>query len=553
MPKSTGALTQEQHDAQNKRYAENHEYDYVIIGTGNSALTVGALLANAGHKICMLEMHDIAGGYLQNFKMGDYTFCAQVHYTWGCGPGGKMYEFLKKIGLEKEITWELYDNGYDHMVMPDGKTVKIPYGFDKLAENIDAAYPGQKANVEKFGRILSKLRQEIKNFPQRPLKWHEYLLRWPQFMTLIKYRTKTLQHLFDECNLSKEAQAVLIANAGDMMEPPNELSIFAYTGLFGGYNTGAYYPTKHFKHYVDSLTNFIESKDGCHIYYETEVTKINVEGDNAVSVETKDGKTFTAKKFICNQDPQSAAKNLIGWDKFPAQDQKNLSFEYSPSGMVIYLGLEGIDLRDYGFGRHNFWHLEQWDMNKMWEEQLAGNFERPWVFMSTPSLHTDEPGTTPEGGSVLEIATLTDYDSFAEAKKKGYGDYHRKKSALAERLLDWVEENYIPELRKYIKVKVVGTPTTNKDFVNATRGNAYGVRLTPEHMGIKKVRATTPWNNLYWCNATSGYGGVYGTCHTGVQLYMDLTGDIFFDNKNIPSDEDSIKEVYARLEKEGRL
>lgn len=188
----------------------------------------------------------------------------------------------------------------------------------------------------------------------------------------------------------------------------------------------------------------------------------------------------------------------------------------------------------------------------MWEDQLKGNFEKPWVFMSTPSLHTDHPGTTPEGGSVLEIATLTDYDSFADAKKESYAKYIKMKNALADRLLDWVTENYIPNLRDHIEVKVVGTPTTNMDYVNATRGNAYGNRLTPENMGIKKVTKQTPWENLFWCNATSGYGGVYGTCHTGINLYMDLTGDRFFDQSNMQSDEEVLKDVYARLEKEGR-
>ena len=121
---STGALTREQHEAQNKRYAENHEYDYVIIGTGHSALVVGSLLANAGNRVCMLEYHDRPGGYAHSFRTGDYWFCAQIHYTWNCGKGAKMWKFLEKLGLEEKLTWNLYDpKGYDHMVMPDGTRV----------------------------------------------------------------------------------------------------------------------------------------------------------------------------------------------------------------------------------------------------------------------------------------------------------------------------------------------------------------------------------------------------------------------------------------------
>lgn len=552
---STTALTKEQKEAQDKRYkkfSENTEYDYVIIGTGNAALTVGSLLAKAGNKICMLEMHDLPGGYAQNFVRNDYTFCAQIHYTWGCGEGGKMHEFVKKIGLEKEITWELYDDGYDRMVMPDGKKVFIPYGYDKLANNIDAAYPGQKENVLKFGKILTAIGNEIRNFPQRKIKWYEYITRAREFKNLVKYQNKTLQNLFDECNLSKEAQAVLIANAGDMMEPPEHLSIFAYVGLFGGYNLGAYYPTKHFKGYVDALTGFIESNKGCHIYYETEVVKAQIEGDKVTGLVTKDGKVFKGKNYICNMDPQLAAKKLIGLEHFPKKFIKPLTYDYSLAGMVIYLGLKDIDLKKYGFGKFNTWHMMQWDMNKIWKEQLAGDFKEPWIFMSTPTLHSDYPGTAPEGCEILEIATVTDWKSFDEAQKESYAAYAKKKNALANQIIEWVEKNYIPDLKKHIEVKVVGTPTTNVDFVNAPEGNAYGSRLIPKYMGSGRLKAWTPFPNFFWCNASSGYGGIYGTCHTGVQLYMDLTGDRYMDEIPTQNDREVIAKVRERLKKEGR-
>ncbi|MDA1038332.1 MAG: NAD(P)/FAD-dependent oxidoreductase [bacterium] len=545
---STSALTPEQHTSQDKRYAEGHEYDYVIVGTGNSALIAGALLAKAGKKICMLEAHDIPGGYIQTFRTGDYYFCAQLHYTWRCGPGGKVYEILKHLGLHEDITFNLYDpEGYDHMAMPDGKTVNIPYGYDKLAENIDAAYPGQKENVKKFTDVLTRINTELRDFQEGNVSFWKILPIVRKFKTIIKYRNKTIQNLFDECNLSKEAQAVLIAGAGDFMEPPEDLAIFPYVGLFGGYNTGAYYPTKHFKYYINRLASFITDHDGCHIYYETPVTEINTEDGKVVNVKTENGKTFTAKDYICNMDPQVAAK-MIGWEKFPKQFQKKLTYEYSPSGIVLYLGLKDIDLRDFGFGKHNVWDLAQWDMNKTWKEQGKGDFSTPWFFMSTPTLHSDEPGQTPPGGQILEIATYADFDWFNDSKEESYAKYAKKKMELAERLLDLVEEKYIPNLRKHIVVKTVGTPTTNVDYVNATRGNAYGSRLIPKNMGLGRLNAKTPFENLYWCNASSGYGGMYGTAHTGLALYMDLTGDRFFHANEMPTDaelvESSRKKFY---------
>jgi all-trans-retinol 13,14-reductase len=271
---STTALTAEDHAKQDALYAQGHEYDYVIIGTGNAALTVGALLAHAGKKVCMLEAHDIPGGYAQNFKAGDYYFCAQVHYIWGCAPGGKIHSFLNKIGLQDDITFELFDKkGYDHMSMPDGKTVNIPYGFDKLVNNIDDVYPGNRKGLEKFVGILKKMRDQMGKMPTSKIGVWDVLTTFWKVPTIIKYRKATLQDVFDECQLSKEAQAVLCANAGDFMLPPERLSFIMYVALFGGYNVGAYYPTKHFKYYIDRVAEFIQEHDGCHIYYETEVSK----------------------------------------------------------------------------------------------------------------------------------------------------------------------------------------------------------------------------------------------------------------------------------------
>lgn len=543
---STTALKAEDHARQDRLYATGHQYDFVIVGTGSAALTVGCLLAHAGHKICMVEAHDIPGGYLQSFKRGDFYFCAQVHYIWGCGRGGKIHEFLKRIGLENDITFELLDaDGYDHVALPDGKRVKIPYGFDRLADCIDAAYPGQKVAVQKFGGILTKLREEMSFLPERKITWLDYVTTAYKVPHLIRDRDKTLKDLFDECGLSPAARAVLAADAGNFMVPPERLSVFPYAGLFGGYNTGAYYPTKHFKYYVDRLASFITAHEGCHIYYETEVTGFDVRDDAVEGVRTKDGKLFRARHYICNMDPQKAS-HLIGRDRFPAADLKNLSYDYSPSGVVVYLGVKDLDLRDHGFGSHNLWHLEDWDMNAMWRRQALGDFTKPWAFFATPTLHTNAVGTAPPGHQILELATYAEYAPMLELQKKNYAAYKAEKTRVAERLVDIAEKRYIPRLREHIAVKVVGTPTTNEDFVMAPRGNAYGSDMTPENVSGHRLKSASPWKNFHWCNASSGWGGVYGTVSTGMSLYMELTGDRFYDPRKAPCDAEFIAALPRR-------
>ncbi|MBI3632926.1 MAG: NAD(P)/FAD-dependent oxidoreductase [Candidatus Vogelbacteria bacterium] len=404
------------------------------------------------------------------------------------------------------------------------------------------AYPGQGENVRKFTRILERIRAEVKALPDRKINWWEYITKGWNFRTLWMYQNKTLQNVFDECNLSREAQAVLIAQAGDFMAPPNELSIFAYTGLFGGYNTGAYYPTKHFNHFIQKVVESIEGHEGCHIYYETPVSKINVDGDKVTSIETEDGKVFTADRYICNMDPQLASY-MIGREKFPADYIEKLDYDYSHTGLMVYLGLHGLDLREKGFGKFNTWHLERWDMNQTWREGLAGGYSKPWVFMGTPSLHSDVPGIVPAGCHILEVETLGGYDYFKKFLKQGQKAYKEEKWRVANRLLSIVREKYIPELNNHIALKLVGSPTTNEDFCRAPRGNAYGSHLTPKNMGLGRLKSDSPFRNLYFCNASSGYGGICPTVGTGNALYMKLTGDVFYRPSEEPSDNELVKMV----------
>lgn len=525
---STGRLSAARREEQDRRYRRHAPFDTVIIGTGMSALSVGALLARRGERVLMLEAHDRPGGMAHTFQMGDYRFCAQVHYIWGCQPRGTIYELLHKLGLEKEVTFELLDpDGFDRVILPGGRAVRVPYGFDRYAAHVGREFPGQLEPARRFLSEISRIHQEIEDLPDAPLTYWRALTNCWRYRTLLANRNSTVKQVLDRCGVSPEAQAVFTANAGDLMAPPSELSIFPYAQLVCGYNTGAYYPTQHFQHLILRLVRYIEDHGGC-VFYESPVTSIDVQRGQVRAVKTADGRIFGAKRFICNADPQAMAQ-VIGLEHFPRRDRRALDYTYSPSGMMIYLGLRGVDLRAHGFGNFNTWHLEQWDMDRAWREQTAGDFSKPWIFMSTPTLHTGAHGLAPEGAHILEVATYMDYGYFKRLQDADYREYAHRKQEIATRLLDLVEERHIPDLRRYVELKVVGTPTTHADFCNAPQGNAYGSYFTPSQMGIGRLTAQSPFPNFWWCNASSGSAGIHGTTATGIALYQRLTGDRFFD------------------------
>ena len=106
----------------------------------------------------------------------------------------------------------------------------------------------------------------------------------------------------------------------------------------------------------------------------------------------------------------------------------------------------------------------------------------------------------------------------------------------------------LANLRDHIAIKVVGTSTTNENYVKAPFGNAYGSSLTPKNINIGRLKADSPWSNFFWCNASSGYAGFYGTTNTGVAVYSKLSGDTSFLDRKLSSDEELIEYAKERWE-----
>lgn len=538
--KRTGKLSAEKKAQQEACYAEHHGYDYVIIGTGISALAAGALLANAGNRVCLLEAREIPGGNTHTFEKDQFNFYGQLHSIWGCAPGQRIYEFLKYLKLEEEVTFNSYNpHGYDHVFLPDGKTVHIPYGFEQLQENLNAAYPGQELPLGKFFRIIDKIKAELTLVPQGA-SWWRYLFNAHKFITVIKYRNKTLQNFFDECKLSKEVQAVLSVASSDFMIPPAELSLIAYVLHFGGYNEGAYYPAKNYSHLIGRIADFITSHTGCHIYYDTEVTKIELSKGKIGRVLTADGKHFKGYNYICGMDSQKAT-HMIGRHHFPRTHLSSISTDSSFSPFILCLGLNNIHLEDYGFGNHINWHLSQWSMNKTWQDLRNNCFDAPWVALAAPTLHTAQM-EGPNERHILEATTGINYDWLKQLHDTNPKAYRGEIRLVSEKLLS-VVERYIPPVRKYISLKIVGVPTQSDDFGFRPKINSFKANLSAFSKGLgRPLKISSPWKNFFWCSDRNAYG-VYGAIHSGMHLYSHLTNDHFFDARSAPSSQMAI--AYA--------
>lgn len=501
------------------------DFDDIVIGTGMGGLTVGALLAHSGRRVLLLEAHDVPGGYAHTFAIRDYRFCAQVHYIFNCGEGESIHAFLDKIGLAERVSFVRLDvEGFDHVVI-DGDRTRIPNGLPKLEARLVRRYPESEKPLREYFRIVGQLGNALDRLDGLPdrLTPSVVLRTAYRHRHLIRYLRWTLEDLYDHLKMPPRLRAILAGQCGDYLLPPRDVSLLLHVALVFNYDRGAYYPRRHFFHFVESITDAIRSRPGCAVLFEHEVEHIDVEGKRVVGVVTKNGRRFTARRYVSNVDPRRTADLARGSG---LERMRPLDYRYSCGTFTMYLAVRGLDLRDHGFGSFNVWHYPHHDLNRIYDDQLVRHdLSNPWLFMSTPTLHTDEPGLCPPGEQILEIATCCDYTRFARLRRNDRRAYNVAKKELRERILDVVDQRYVPGLRDHLALRIAGTPVTNERYCWAPQGNAYGAALTPAHVGIHRKPLGTPLENLWMVNATAGFPSVAGTVGAGIRLYRELTGD----------------------------
>ncbi|MGB1014962.1 MAG: phytoene desaturase family protein, partial [Nannocystaceae bacterium] len=432
--------------------------DYLVVGSGLAALSFAALMAKSGKGVRVVEAHTLPGGYGHTFAAGDYKFNAQLHYVWNCGEGRTVNRVLKKLGVEREVTFVEYDrNGFDHMRMP-GYALDIPGDQNLLKQRLRDLFPLHRAATDGFLDEVWATADELDNLPSA-MNVRTMIRRVHRLTRVLRYRKATLQDVFDRFEVPPPAQTLLALQWPDFLLPPAKLSFFAWVMLFVGYTRGAYYPTKHFEHVIDTLVATIVDNGG-EVVFGQQIVEFKLEAGRMVGARAEvinergegigEFHNYAAGEVVCNMDPRQAAE-MIGLSRFSKQVRRKLDYDYSHSNFMAYCAVKGVDLREHGFGRHNLFHTDEPDLNRAFHAmERLGDYSRPSFAMTTPSLLTDAPGDCPEGTQLVELLTVADFDRFRHLRFANMRAYHDKKREIFDAIVGVIEREYVPNFREHI-------------------------------------------------------------------------------------------------------
>jgi phytoene dehydrogenase-like protein len=148
---------------------------------------------------------------------------------------------------------------------------------------------------------------------------------------------------------------------------------------------------------------------------------------------------------------------------------------------------------------------------------MLQNETPPGMFLTATTLK--DPSKMHSGHHTCEAFAFVGYSAFENWAHTSYGvrpaDYGAMKEDLAWRMVRGLEK-HLPGLSKHIVFSSLGTPLTNEHYLNATRGNLYGIEKSPSQVGPWAFQPRTGFDGLFLCGSSTLSHGVAGVTASGI-------------------------------------
>jgi C-3',4' desaturase CrtD len=455
----------------------------VVIGAGVGGLTVGAILAQAGLSVTVLEASEHLGGCASTFEVNGFRFDVGATVAGGFAPDGPMTRLEQWL----DLCWEAHPVEPVMVVhLPDGSRI-VRWGererwrrerlkaFGEIAEPF---WRWQEHAAEVLWSLAMRLPPWLPQTRQETLSLFRSLFAtlttYPSSLRLLPDAFRTVaDHLpKGSPRLRQFVDAQLLIAAQCTSERANALYGAAaldlphrgVVHLKGGMGTLA-----------ETLADAVRRYGGI-VLCNCPANRIIVRSGKPIGVETEGGDFLPAEIIVANVTPYGLAQ-LLG-EAAPSWLQRILPYPDDGWGaFTLYLGVdEKIFPPD--FATHH---------QILCAEPLA---EGNSVFLSV-SPEWDET-RAPKGFRTLTLSTHTRLPQWWQAWQDGKATYERLKADYTERMLKAAERS-LPSLRDAIRIALPGTPLTFQRYTRRPFGWVGGFPQTSLFRTVRPCIADGIW------------------------------------------------------------
>lgn len=249
----------------------------------------------------------------------------------------------------------------------------------------------------------------------------------------------------------------------------------------------------------------------------TEITDIRTEGDRVTGVEAADGWSMDADLVASNADVVHTYTRLLrGHDRGKSYGKELKKKSHSMSLFVLYFGLKTT----HPDMKHHIILLGQ-----RYRELIAEIFGKGRKVPDDFSLYlhapcVTDPSMAPEGCSSYYVLSPVPHLGHADIDWDEFGQ------AYADKILDYLEEHSIPNLRRDLVVQKTLTPFGFRDEMNTHHGSAFSIEpILTQSAWFRPHNRDDVLGNLYIVGAGThpgaGVPGVVGAAKATAGVVAD--------------------------------
>ncbi len=506
------------------------DFDVVVVGSGMGGMSCAAALARTGHKVLLLEQYSEIGGQSISFTRDGFSWDVGLHYLGGLGPNEPDRAVLDWL-TEGRIAFAPIGPVYDTVHFPDGFT--LPLSRPEAAQRLDLKerFPDNAGDIDAWfqamreGAHAMKAMLQIRSLPEP----FASAIAWWNRDAIARWCGRTLSQVIAETTADPRLGAVLSAQWGDTGGRPGTASFAIHALAVGSYLAGgAWYPVGGSRSLAQHLIPAIETAGGAALP-NVRVTRILIENDVAVGVETADGTICRATAVVSDIGARETVARLLPRERQRLEwGQDILSFAASLSHFSLFLGFEG-DIEAAGASRSNHWIYNTWSTDSIWTDAV-GQSEPPVMFVSFASLKDPAHEAGPSLRHAGEITAFADWsmvERWAGLRPEQRGaDYPMLKARIEESMVTAFARHF-PRLAPMITHRNLATPLATAGITGHEQGSFLGLENTPRRATSPALRMKTPIRGLYLSGQDVVTPGIFGAMWGGVLAAASVDPHVF--------------------------
>ena len=438
-----------------------------IIGSGFGGLALAVRLQAAGFQTTIFEKRDLPGGRAYVYRDKGFVFDAgpTVITAPEClselfALAGKTIDDYVRLLPVTPFYRLLWDDGYQFDYSADEELLA-----SQIKRKSPEDLPGYQAFLKYSEEVFREGYEKLVHVPF--LNWASMVRVAPQLVRLKAYRS-------------------VYGMVSRYIKDPHLRQLFSFHSLLVGGNPftttsiytlihclerkwGVYFPRGGTGALVQALVKLFEELGG-RVVYNHEVREIATDGNRVTGITSADGKLEKFDLVASNADVFHTYDRLLhSVPQVAAQRRRLARADYSMSLFLIYFG---VSKRYANLLHHNIIFGPRYRellQDIFTRGRLADDFS---LYLHAPSK--SDPTLAPPGCETFYVLSPVPHLGKLSL------DWQQEGPRYAEKILSYLEQRYMPQLREHIVTQRLFTPADFKTELNSHYGSAFSLepRLT---------------------------------------------------------------------------